>query len=461
MRPLPAIVCLLLSAVLLAAWPESGAAQGAAAECVQERNGESSMHRHCWDSGKRQGRWIVRLPGGEVREGSYVAGKKQGHWVIRFPDGGVQEGPYVAGEKQGRWVLRYADGTVEEGPVVAGLREGRWAALRPDGSRRTFEMDGGALVPGSVRVLARQAQGGREAPASTREEPRPVRSAEESSVRLFAAHALALRAAGLAGEEAAMEVLAAMPGADLAGGGESLPVLWRPFFANAVVKLGRAPSPAPVTLYYNPLLDVAVFTLWEKWEGGYRVVSARALPGERLGVPAATAEPLPSWTAAAGPVDALARATAARLGVFRSAHPVNAATAGREAATFAAAAADMRAALPRLVWNAAQRTRWTEEAQPWLRPALAEVERALAARRPAALVAAAPATDAETAAALARLPAGFAAGLALDMVLEAEGGGRFLIGSLPEDGDVYVLVLCRLEGSVCALRRFMLAALLE
>ena len=456
---LSAIAGLALSGVLCATLPEGGAAQGAAAECVQEPNGDSSTHRHCWDGGKRRGRWVVRLPGGEVREGSYVAGKKQGRWVSRLPDGGVQEGPYVAGEKQGRWVLRYADGTVEEGPVVAGLREGRWVARRPDGSRRTFEMAGGVLVAGSVRVLARQAQGGGEAPAPAREEPRPVRSAAEPSARLFAAHALALRTDGLAGEEAAAEVLAAMPGA--AAAGVSPAALWRPFFANAVVQLGRAPSPAPVALYYNPLLDVAVTTLWKKQDGGYRVASARALPGERLANPQAAVAPLPSWTAADGPVDALARATAARLDAFRNAHPVRSAEPGRDAPAFAGAAADMRAALPRLVWNVVQGARWTEEAQPWLRPALAEVERALAARRPAALVAAAPETDAETAAALARLPPGFAAGLALDMVFEAQGGTRLLVGSLPEDGDVYVLALCRLAGGGCALRRLVLLALLE
>lgn len=150
---LSAIASLALSGVLLATSPEGGVAQGSAAECVQEPNGESSKHGKCWADGKRRGRWVIRLP-----------------------DGGVQEGPYVAGEKQGHWVLRYPDGTVEEGPVVAGLREGRWVAHRPDGSRRAFEMDGGALVAGSVRVVA-QAQGGREAAALTREERRQVQTA--------------------------------------------------------------------------------------------------------------------------------------------------------------------------------------------------------------------------------------------------------------------------------------------
>ena len=97
--------------------------------------------------------------------------------MIRLPDGGVQEGPYVAGERQGWWVLRYADGTIEEGFVAGGLREGRWVAHRPDGSRRTFEMPGGALVTGSVRVVARAQGGTRGAAAMTREERRRVQAA--------------------------------------------------------------------------------------------------------------------------------------------------------------------------------------------------------------------------------------------------------------------------------------------
>ena len=174
---LSAIASLALSGVLLAAWPEGGAAQGAGAECVQEENGGYSKAAQCWEGGKRRGRWVVRLPGGEVREGAYVAGKKQGRWVIRLPDGAVQEGPYVDGEKQGRWVLRHADGTVEAGAVAGGVRVGRWEAHRPDGSRRTFEMAGGRLVEGSVRVVARAQGGTRGAGAMTREERRRVQSA--------------------------------------------------------------------------------------------------------------------------------------------------------------------------------------------------------------------------------------------------------------------------------------------
>ena len=112
--------------------------------------------------------------------------------------------------------------------------------------------------------------------------PSSVRAEDELSARVFAAHALDLRAAGVAGEVRAAAVLAEMPGVPLTGAEASLAILWAPFFENAIVKLGRVQSAAPVALYYNPLLDIAVFTLWERREGQYRVASIRALPGENL-----------------------------------------------------------------------------------------------------------------------------------------------------------------------------------
>ena len=74
-----------------------------------------------------------------------------------------------------------------------------------------------------------------------------------------------------------------MPGVPLTGAEASLPVLWTPFFENVIVKLGRVQSDAPVALYYNPLLDIALFTVWERRQTQYRVTSIRALPGVTSG----------------------------------------------------------------------------------------------------------------------------------------------------------------------------------
>ena len=231
-------------------------------------------------------------------------------------------------------------------------------------------------------------------------------------------------------------------------------------FENAIVKLGRLRAPVPVALYYNPLLDIAVITLWEQKDGHYRVAVIRALPGERLAVPTATIPDQPAWMVADDPITTLAGVTATRLDTFRRTHPAKAQdAAGRNGLTFAAAAANMRAALPRLLWNAGLRTQWTTETEPWLFPVLAQIDQALAARTTAALTAAAPDTDTTVADAIAGLPAAFAAHLTLDMVLSAGKEKRLLIGSMPDDGDVYLFVLCRMEGTDCALRRFMLSSL--
>ena len=159
--------------------------------------------------------------------------------------------------------------------------------------------------------------------------------AAESPERLFATHALALCAAGVAGDGSPAAVLAGLPGAGTHPG-EVWPALWRPFFENAVVTLGRLRSARPVALYYNPLLDVALLTVWEARGEGYRVVTARALPGERLTDAGASATPVPSWLAAEnGPVEALARTTTVRLDAFRLAHPAQSREAGRTATTLA------------------------------------------------------------------------------------------------------------------------------
>ena len=285
-------------------------------------------------------------------------------------------------------------------------------------------------------------------------------AAQDPDARLFAAHVLDLRAAGVTGDERAVDFLASLPGSGIVDA-ESLPILWPPFFANAIVKLGRLHSLGPAALYYDPLLDVALFTLWEREGEGYVVASARTLLGDRLANPAAAATVQPPWmTAEENPLDALVRIASERLDTFRRLHPAEAREAGRTTTTFAAASADMRAVLPRLIWNALRRLKWGEGTPSWLPGTVAAVEAAFGGRDPAALIEAAPDTDANTAAALAGLPSAFVEGLALDMTLEAGAEGRLLIASLPDDGDIYLLIFCGLEDGSCALRRFMLISLL-
>ncbi len=282
--------------------------------------------------------------------------------------------------------------------------------------------------------------------------------AQDEKARLFASHALALRKGGVTAEAGALAILAQIPGMP----GVSVAELWPPAFENMIVKLGRLRSPAPVALYYNPLLDVAVFSLWQFRGDQYRVASVRALPGERLADAAASVTLQPSWTRdKAGPMAALRDIPAGRLASFRKAHPAAALEGSRDGVTFAAAADHMRAVLPRLAWNMAMRVQWAAGSPVWLDTTLGRIDDALAARDAAAIRAGAPDTDAATASALARLPAGFAAGLRLDMTLDAGGNDRLVVASLREDGRLYVFALCRLSGGSCGLRRLFLTSLIE
>ncbi len=278
----------------------------------------------------------------------------------------------------------------------------------------------------------------------------------DDGARVFAAHALALRAAIVKGSGYA--VLSRIPG----GSRSAPPGMWPAFFRNTMVGLGRLRSPGPVALYYNPLLDVAVATHWAVQDDGWRVAAARAFPGESFGSPPRAAGPSPSWLQAdAGMVEALSVAAASRLAEFHRLHPPAAQSAAKTSASFAEDAERARAALPRLLRDARQRAGWTSDARAWLRPTLARVTAALSSGDAGAVTAAAPATDPATAQAVADLPEGLAARLVLDMVLDAGADRRLLIGSLPEDGQVYFLVQCRLEGAACSLRRIVIVSLLD
>ena len=280
--------------------------------------------------------------------------------------------------------------------------------------------------------------------------PEPIQ--DENEARGFAAHALALRAEIVGGGGAA--VLARIPGGSAA--------LWPGFFENAMAAFGRLRSSAPAALYYNPLLDVAVTTVWERRHEGWQVAAVRVLPGERLDGGRGAAPPLPSWLSAGSvPFEALFATTAARLDAFHRAHPPEATEAAQPAATFAERAADARAAQPRLTWHARQHVRWASGAEPWLRPTLKNISAALSAGDAKAVTAAAPATDAATAEAVAGLPDGLSSRLVLDMVLAAGKDLRLLIGSLPDDGEMYFLVQCHLQETVCSLHRIVMISLLE
>lgn len=285
--------------------------------------------------------------------------------------------------------------------------------------------------------------------------------ADSESARIFAAQALALRTAGTIGIVPAQEFLEAMPGSGLASE-VPLRFLWTSFFKNSIMKLGRLNSSSPIALYYNPLLDIGVLAYWQKQEDGYHISTIRATPGERISYSDASVSLQPSWMRAENPVGELSATTKTRLDAFRLANPAKSQDAARNTVSFAAAANDMRVVLSRLALDAEMRTSWTEDDMPWLFRALEEVEKALTARDPDILMSVSPDTNKETVAALSSLPPGYAENLTLDAALRAGDVHRLLIGSSPEDGDIYVLVLCRLTSAeLCELQRFELISLVE
>ena len=292
--------------------------------------------------------------------------------------------------------------------------------------------------------------------------PWSANSFDVETEREFAAHALDLRAAGVNGEQRAIDVLLSMPGSGMIDR-ELLPHLWSPFFSNAMVRLGRLQSSQPVVLYYDPLLDIGVLTFWEyDNEDNLHVSRVRAFPGVRLLDSNASAAILPPWLSGeTGLIENMAQLAEQRLGEFSSAHPSGALDPGHDNATFASAASDMRALLPRLLWMARQREQWSNGTLPWLEATLFEVEKAMASGDAQEIISVAPETGEETASVFADLPLEYSTSLSLDMVLEVEGGAFILIGSLPQDGDIYVLAMCGLVGKDCQPKRFMLASLLD
>ena len=283
--------------------------------------------------------------------------------------------------------------------------------------------------------------------------------AKQLDLRLFASQVLSLRTAFVESDPEALSVLSKIPG------GKSVPELAatsQAIFENAVIKLGRLKSTAPVALYYNPLLDIAFISFWEKKDRLYRLVSIRILPGERLIDSNAEVPVQPEWMTASDFIVALKDTTNKRLATFDKLHPGNAIEIKTDDVTFAAAASDMRAVQPRLSGLLAMLVLWTEEFSPWLFSVVSRIDEILTAPNATTIATEAPGTDSATAAALSRLPSDFGQNLTLDMTLEIGKSQRLLIISLPQEGDIYVLVLCELDDTNnCALHRFILLSLAE
>ena len=282
----------------------------------------------------------------------------------------------------------------------------------------------------------------------------------QSVERQFAAYALELRDLGVAGDEQFSDFVRTMPGSRIVDE-KVLHPLWRSSISNTIVKLGRLRSDSPVSMYYDPLLDIAVLAYWVRENDALRIASARALPAERMSDSKTQASPTPEWLSSdKSTIEALVSVTERRLSAFEQMHPAQSIEAAKNTTTFASAAGDMRMVLLRLIQNAERQSKWTAPDYAWLESLLSLVEELLALQDVYLLIANAPDTDRETASALTELPSQYIADLALDMVLEYD-EQRLLIGSSVQDGDTYVIVLCTLSAESCELRKLALVSLLE
>jgi len=289
----------------------------------------------------------------------------------------------------------------------------------------------------------------------------PAHTHAEYPEREFASHALALRQSALDGEPQFIDVMNRIPGAGIMDS-EVLSYLWSLSFTNMIVKLGRHRSETPVSLYYTPLLDVAVLVFWERDEAGYHVKIAQALPGEWLGSKPQESSVLPPWIVEENALSSLLQTTGERFDKFDELHPPGTSKQGEGGATFAEAAGGMREVLPRLVWNADQHLKWTDEnlAYPWLEKLLIQMETALSAADSQQLLSMAPGTDAVTAEALAQLPGEYIEEITLDLVAGSS-ENQLLIASSPADGDTYIMAMCKIDGLQCRPSRLVLLSLTD
>ena len=268
----------------------------------------------------------------------------------------------------------------------------------------------------------------------------------------FHDQALALRQLAVERSDEVLQVLRLIPGVNWLLPQDApederdivLKQLWGSFFENVIVEVRATDKTTPSALYYNPLLDVALLTHWEQdATTAYRLSGLRVAPGERFSAAGAMVPAAPGWMNGSAPIDILYDTNMERLTVFRRSSLAE--HTGDADQKYEQAVRDLKAAQPRLEWNASQRIAWHSEANTWLSETIDTIEDTIALGDEAELIAKASETDAETAGVLVSLPSGLVDQLTLDIVLTYEEEERLLVISLPDDGDFFIMVKCRID----------------
>ena len=273
----------------------------------------------------------------------------------------------------------------------------------------------------------------------------------------FERQVLEIRDSVLAANDTALSVLSRVPGIGSAielnapddVSSAALEAMWIPFFENALIEMIHEETAGPTAIYYNPLMDVAMYTRWEpNPEGNYRIAQLSVMPGEYLQDVDATVPYLPQWMTAQDPFAELEGISTKRLHAFRTFEEASRRNL-QDGTTYSDAADSFLVAEPRLTQSLIWRLEWRN--LDWLPLTLATIQAALNAADGDALLAAAPATHPETASFIAELPDGFAEKLILDLILEDGGPNRILLGSGRYDGGTYVCASCEITGNACVL----------
>ena len=269
---------------------------------------------------------------------------------------------------------------------------------------------------------------------------------ENSAPPDFLQEARRFRNATIGQQELALETLSLMPGTpwllptlDRSQVLQAMGAIWPDFFGNTVVAELALDDDLTEVLYYNPLLDVAIATLWAHSDRGdvvtAQISSMRALPGEHLKGDDNGVHQSPLWMGSLDPIGTLVESARMRVASFRGGRRE------QNSDAYDVAVEGMQAIIPRLHWLVEQKGKWGDA--KWIEPLLLAIEDDLSMRDPMELLARAPQSGLETATALSALDRAFISQLGLDVVLEQD-RTRFVVLSSLLDGRYYLFVKCEL-----------------
>lgn len=125
--------------------------------------------------------------------------------------------------------------------------------------------------------------------------------------------------------------------------------IWQQFFASSIIKIGRVASSRPISLYYNPVLDIGLVVTWTAASGTrFTPTTLSILPCEALAEADGQPSETPAWLLSRDPPNSLAQLASARLSAFATQHPLLAKEAPDNRSQ-AATSASQRIAVRRLL----------------------------------------------------------------------------------------------------------------